>query len=122
MTAVDWSDIDLRTPSAELTSTSLVVPELHWQRLSSVVRALEYGLDEGAPRFRLERKRDHSGVSGTGRVAECVELPGGLGLLWWTVPGKPPTCTVSGSIRDLADIHGHHGDTQLEPFHDRTEA
>lgn len=114
--------IDLCDPYPELTATSLVVPDLHRRRLSSVVRALEYGLDEDAPRFQLDRKVDHSDVSGTGRVAECIELPGGLGLLWWTVPGKPSTCTISGSVADLAELHGHHGDTQLEPVTARTEA
>jgi hypothetical protein len=63
-------------------------------------------------RFHLQRDVDASGVSGTGRVAAGLRLPGGLALLWWS--GPYPTVTVH--LRGMASIeaiHGHQGSTRI---------
>lgn len=61
--------------------------------------------------FRLNRKVDISGVSGTGVVAEGVEFHDGQCALSWF--GSHHTIEISPSIEDVVDIHGHEGSTEL---------
>lgn len=62
--------------------------------------------------FRLNRKTDISGVSGTGIVAEGVQFHDGQCALSWF--GAFHTIEISPSIEDLMKIHGHGGATTLE--------
>lgn len=65
-------------------------------------------------RFRLVRKVDHSGVSGTGVVAEGVEFTSGRVSLEWM--SEWPTSVVfhEKGIQSVEAIHGHHGNTVIE--------
>jgi hypothetical protein len=69
--------------------------------------------------FKLNRKTDVSGTSGTGIVAIGLEVDG-LVYLTWIVSAKIgvskkriQTLTVFESIEDVADLHGHGGATEL---------
>jgi hypothetical protein len=59
--------------------------------------------------FRLVRKEDVSGVSGTGEVAEGVEFHDGQTVLSWF--GQFHTIEVLPHIADVEAIHGHGGKT-----------
>lgn len=61
--------------------------------------------------FKTVRTHDVSGVSGTGVVAEGVELTGGKVVLHWLTDKS--SITVFESIQDLIDIHGHEGSTTV---------
>ena len=104
-----------------ITRRATVVPDVHRFRICSVARMLERDIDKDARRFRLRRDIDHSHVSGTGDVAEGIEFPSGLILMWWTVPGKPSTCTLLSSRSDIDTLHGHGGDTVIEWVTDTVE-
>ena len=58
-------------------------------------------------RFYFKRTTDVSGVSGTGRVLDGVQLPSGKIVVEW----RPPTHTISffNSIHDFEAIHCHEG-------------
>lgn len=56
-------------------------------------------------RWHLQRKADESGMSGVGRVAEGVELPNGVAVMWWLVP--PYSIQAYRTLDDLRHIHGH---------------
>ena len=62
-------------------------------------------------RFRLNRKTDQSGISGTGIVAEGIMFPDGACVLWWkssrSIATYPDAFTV-------ARVHSHGGDTEIE--------
>lgn len=62
--------------------------------------------------FRLLRKRDVSGTSGTGYVAEGVEFHDGQCVLSWF--GKYHTLGIYPNAEQLMAIHGHGGATILE--------
>lgn len=55
--------------------------------------------------FYLERHVDESGMSGTGYVAEGVQLPTDLMVMWWLV--EPHSVQVYASAEDLVHVHGH---------------
>lgn len=57
------------------------------------------------------RNKDHSGVSGTGMVAEGVEFSDGHAILSWV--GKHSSLGVYPDINELISIHGHGESTQL---------
>ena len=61
--------------------------------------------------FVLLRERDHSGVSGVGRVAEGVQFTDGTVAIRW-LTNKASTVIWS-SLEDAIAVHGHHGDTQV---------
>lgn len=66
----------------------------------------------GLPRpFRLLRLRDHSGVSGTGIVAEGVQFSTGRVALHWV--SNEPSTTAWDSVEAMLRVHGHGGDTVL---------
>lgn len=62
--------------------------------------------------FILQRHVDHSGVSGTGVVAEGAEFSDGSVALRW--PGEHPSTAVWPDMRDMEAIHGHQGDTVVQ--------
>jgi hypothetical protein len=62
-------------------------------------------------RFVLDRTEDHSGVSGTGIVAEGVEFGDGTAVLRWVVGLR--STAVYESMSDVVAIHGHNGSTQV---------
>lgn len=71
-------------------------------------------------RFYLERDYDHSGVSGTGIVAEGVEFSDGVVAMRWIVSqdsrgaGNPTSVVFHDNGRDSVEtIHGHGGATRI---------
>jgi hypothetical protein len=62
-------------------------------------------------RFELHRDVDHSGVSGTGVVAEGVQFTDGTCALRWG--GECASTVVWASIADAEKIHGHGGATRF---------
>lgn len=68
-------------------------------------------------RFVLDRKVDHSGVSGTGIVAEGIVFSNGKVAMTWTKP--PFSMNFYDDLEDVEDIHGHEGSTEIivEPGH-----
>lgn len=62
--------------------------------------------------FRLIRKADVSGTSGTGHVADGVQFPDGTCVLRWRT-AKASTA-VYASHADVMAIHGHDGATVCE--------
>ena len=63
-------------------------------------------------RFKLCRLQDETGVSGTGHVAEGVELTNGRAVLSWLT--DVASVALYDSIDDLEYIHGHHGKTVIQ--------
>jgi hypothetical protein len=61
--------------------------------------------------FELVRIVDHSGVSGTGPVAEGVEFTDGRVALRWHGPN--PSTTAWDGVGPMLAVHGHGGDTIL---------
>lgn len=59
--------------------------------------------------FWLNRRRDKSGVSGTGTVAEGVEYSDGVCSLHWLEGHK--STSIFNNMTQLVAIHGHHGAT-----------
>lgn len=62
--------------------------------------------------FILVRKKDLTGTSGTGIVAEGVVFEDGQAVLKWL--RKPYSLGVYPSIKNLLDVHGHEGNTQVQ--------
>jgi hypothetical protein len=61
-------------------------------------------------RFHFERTKDHSGVSGVGRVAEGVLFTDTQEVVvHWL--GKHACINIYHSISDVLTIHGHSGST-----------
>ena len=61
--------------------------------------------------FKLIRRKDISGVSGTGLVAEGVVFKNGKAVLCWTRP--PYAVSVFDSTGEMMSVHGHAGSTEL---------
>lgn len=60
----------------------------------------------GEPRrFKLVRHEDESGMSGTGKVAEGVQLPNSTCVMWWLV--EPYSVQIYRDIGELEHVHGH---------------
>lgn len=62
-------------------------------------------------RFQLHRKKDETGVSGTGIVAEGVEFTNGAVVMTWYSPHR--CVNVYESIKTVEELHGHEGDTSI---------
>lgn len=62
-------------------------------------------------RFELVRAEDVSGVSGTGIVAKGVEFDDGVCVMRWC--GVKTSTAIYSSSKELVDIHGHEGRTEL---------
>ena len=65
--------------------------------------------------FVLVRHKDVTGTSGTGVVAEGVVFEDGQAVLKWL--RKPYALGVFPSLKNLLDIHGHEGNTQVRFLH-----
>jgi hypothetical protein len=61
--------------------------------------------------FHLHRRVDHSGVSGTGCVAEGVVFTDGSVVLRWR--SATASTVVYGTLADVQAVHGHQGDTEI---------
>lgn len=61
--------------------------------------------------FHLQRDRDVSGVSGTGRVANGVLWPDGTVSLRWI--GERPSTVTWDRLADAEHVHGHGGATRI---------
>jgi hypothetical protein len=75
-----------------------------------VLDAIEDGARLPRP-FQLIRLVDHSGVSGTGVVAEGVQFTTGRAALHWV--SNEPSTTAWDSVEAMLRVHGHGGDTVL---------
>lgn len=65
-------------------------------------------------RFELIRHHDETGISGTGPVAEGVELGDGRVVLHWYCTGdRPGSLVIWDSAAAALEIHGHGGATEL---------
>jgi hypothetical protein len=62
--------------------------------------------------FHLIRDEDHTGVSGTGIVAEGIVFSTGRVALHWTASGLSSTA-LHDSLENLVAIHGHSGRTRV---------
>jgi len=62
-------------------------------------------------RFELHRDDDETGVSGTGRVAEGVELWHRQCVLTWF--GPHTSVAVYANIGTIDAVHGHNGKTRI---------
>jgi hypothetical protein len=80
---------------------------------------------EPAPfrRFRLNRRVDYTGLSGTGIVAEGVEFSDGVAVVRWLAAGVSitnrdrgvqPTTVIHPDITSIEALHGHNGATVIE--------
>lgn len=67
---------------------------------------------QGPFRFRLVRKVDETGISGTGHVADGVCFEDGTCVLRWRTRHRSTASYES--IDDLIAIHGHDGKTTVE--------
>lgn len=63
-------------------------------------------------RFKLLRREDVTGVSGTGIVAEGVEFSDGSCVVRWL--SNHPTTVTHDSIESVEAIHGHGGATEIK--------
>lgn len=62
--------------------------------------------------FNVIRDVDHSGISGTGLVAEGWESSDGKTVVLVWLSETPSVCIYS-DIRHIEAIHGHGGDTRI---------
>ena len=68
--------------------------------------------------FRLLRKTDPTGVSGTGHVADGVRFDDGATVIRWRTPHA--TTTVYATIEDVIHVHLHGGHTAVDFLGDWT--
>lgn len=66
--------------------------------------------------FVLRRAVDHTGVSGTGTVAEGALFTDGTAVIRWR--GRHASTVVWASLDDALAVHGHNGDTRAVFAHD----
>lgn len=62
-------------------------------------------------RFELHRDADHTGVSGTGVVAEGVQFSDGTCVVRWK--GEAASTVAWASLEHAARVHGHGGATRF---------
>lgn len=65
----------------------------------------------GMRRFRIDRREDPTGVSGTGCVAQGIVFSDGTTVVRWL--GNWPTTTLHPSIESVEHIHLHEGRSTL---------
>ncbi len=70
--------------------------------------------------YKMNRKEDVNGISGTGIVAEVVEFTDGACVVRW-IKGATKQNVAStvfyDSKEELLKVHGHDGKTTLEEFY-----
>lgn len=69
-------------------------------------------------RFKLVRKEDIHGCSGTGHVADGCVFKGGQCVLVWK--SDHPSLNIYKSVEDVVALHGHEGRTYVEWIDDET--
>lgn len=62
-------------------------------------------------RFRVQRSKDISGVSGTGYVAEGIMFRSGQCAVCWR--SNHSSINIYKSIEDVTFVHGHGGSTSI---------
>jgi hypothetical protein len=62
--------------------------------------------------FYLNRIKDISGISGTGRIAEGFVFDNGVVAMTWLT--KFTSTSVYQSVEDVEKIHGHEGATEIQ--------
>lgn len=65
--------------------------------------------------YALDRDRDESGVSGTGRVAYAFNLPTGVLVVW---DAEKVTLDWRPDMAAVVAIHSHNGATRITPLDD----
>ena len=66
-----------------------------------------------ARRFELHRDVDHTGVSGTGVVAEGVEFSDGVVCLRWLSEWPSSVVHYERGMDSVVAVHGHNGSTRI---------
>lgn len=74
------------------------------------------GLEPKPQPFVLDRKKDDSGISGTGIVAEGVEFTDGTVVMRWIT--ETNSTSFFETMADLRKIHGHRGTTTIRWLQD----
>ena len=64
-------------------------------------------------RFVLQRDVDHTGVSGTGVVAEGVEFSTGVVALVWLSAWPTSVVFHDRGMESVEAVHGHNGATRI---------
>jgi len=64
-------------------------------------------------KFVLVRHHDHTGVSGTGIVAEGVEFTNGRVCMIW-LTRQAHSVVIHENIAEVETIHGHNGATTIQ--------
>lgn len=73
---------------------------------------------ERSRKFDLVRRKDVTGISGTGVVAEGVQFSDGTVVMRWlntssSREGVKPTTVVHEDIRSVVELHGHGSSTYV---------
>jgi hypothetical protein len=69
------------------------------------------GVDSDPRLFMVDRRKDQTGISGIGVIAEGVQFTDGTVVIRWIT--ETPTTAVFDSIDDLRKVHGHRGDSVI---------
>lgn len=62
--------------------------------------------------FQLNRKKDETGVSGTGIIAKGVQFPSGRCVLEWQTDSS--SIAIYADESEMMNVHGHGGHTSIE--------
>ena len=63
--------------------------------------------------FKVIRSKDHSGISGTGLVAQGVEFHTGQVVIMWCCKEGKETIEIHPSLSVFLEIHGHGSSTEV---------
>jgi hypothetical protein len=64
----------------------------------------------------LYRKKDISGISGIGQVAQWILFNDNICVVHWCVPPVRSTVIYTGGLEELKKIHGHDGNTEIRTY------
>jgi hypothetical protein len=114
-----WRELlkDLQAAFKQLNPEALAEEEAKVERLRRADRRTKerptrwVSSQEFPRRFYLDRKKDHSGVSGTGVVATGVQFPDGTCAVRWN--GKDASTSLWANVDSLKAVHGHEGSTDI---------
>lgn len=70
--------------------------------------------------YEVRRDTDHSGVSGTGLVAEVAEFSDGHAAIHW-LSRRPTTTPHPDGMISIRETHGHAGATRIVPVTSPTD-
>lgn len=74
------------------------------------------GVDSDPRLFMVDRRKDHTGISGIGVIAEGVQFTDGTVVIRWIT--ETATTGIFDNIEDLRKIHGHKGDSVIRWLED----